>query len=250
MSAPGIVWITGAGSGIGRALAIRYLRAGAIVAGGKGSLPVPGDAGPCQCACGINTVRGGRMWCVGDGERGFALLAGAGELMESFGGPAFTAWRREAIEVAVPLGRDTLERSWAEDELRAAETFGGTRFRAFALRAGNGGVLVRAGGADAPRGRLAARAGRGPTRAPGSGPWPAGSARGRDPAPRAGGCSNPAPAPPTRRPPVRPVLQLESASAGARPGPGPAPPASAPGRGATRAAPSGAPAFHPTTKWR
>lgn len=33
MSAPGIVWITGAGSGIGRALAIRYLRAGAIVAG-------------------------------------------------------------------------------------------------------------------------------------------------------------------------------------------------------------------------
>ncbi|MFN4311396.1 MAG: SDR family NAD(P)-dependent oxidoreductase [Ferrovibrio sp.] len=33
MSAQGIVWITGAGSGIGRALTIRYLRAGAIVAG-------------------------------------------------------------------------------------------------------------------------------------------------------------------------------------------------------------------------
>ncbi|MCW0233493.1 MAG: SDR family NAD(P)-dependent oxidoreductase [Ferrovibrio sp.] len=33
MTANGVVWITGAGSGIGRALALRYLRAGAIVAG-------------------------------------------------------------------------------------------------------------------------------------------------------------------------------------------------------------------------
>jgi len=33
MSATGVVWITGAGSGIGRAVALRYLRAGAIVAG-------------------------------------------------------------------------------------------------------------------------------------------------------------------------------------------------------------------------
>lgn len=32
-SGTGIVWITGAGSGIGRALALRYLRAGAVVAG-------------------------------------------------------------------------------------------------------------------------------------------------------------------------------------------------------------------------
>src|SRR3546814_10744988 len=33
MSASGVVWITGAGSGIGRATALRFLRAGAIVAG-------------------------------------------------------------------------------------------------------------------------------------------------------------------------------------------------------------------------
>lgn len=33
MTANSVVWITGAGSGIGRALALRYLRAGAIVAG-------------------------------------------------------------------------------------------------------------------------------------------------------------------------------------------------------------------------
>jgi NADP-dependent 3-hydroxy acid dehydrogenase YdfG len=33
MGGPGIVWITGAGSGLGRATALRYLRAGATVAG-------------------------------------------------------------------------------------------------------------------------------------------------------------------------------------------------------------------------
>ncbi|MFC3676685.1 SDR family NAD(P)-dependent oxidoreductase [Ferrovibrio xuzhouensis] len=33
MSTPGVVWITGAGSGIGRATALRFLRAGAMVAG-------------------------------------------------------------------------------------------------------------------------------------------------------------------------------------------------------------------------
>jgi ATP/maltotriose-dependent transcriptional regulator MalT len=71
----------------------------------------------------------------GDGERALALLAEAGEHAESFRGPAFTSWRREGIAVAMALGRETLARSWADEEVRAADAFGSPRFRAFALQA-------------------------------------------------------------------------------------------------------------------
>ncbi len=49
-SGDGVVWITGAGSGIGRALALRYLRSGAVVAGTARRLDtlesLRGEAGP------------------------------------------------------------------------------------------------------------------------------------------------------------------------------------------------------------
>lgn len=68
----------------------------------------------------------------GDAERALTLLAEAVELTESFRGPAFSSWRRTGIVVAAELGRDALARSWAEEELRAAEAFGADRLRAVA----------------------------------------------------------------------------------------------------------------------